>query len=240
MIEPHLLMRVEELSRFLTNGIHPIAHVGKFLVEKTFHNLDLVTCYFLRSDKDGKLRFAGGHNLPKEVTSKWGALDINEDLPATDCVRNKEIVWLNGKNEWETKYPKIKNWEVNPQLETFINVPIQVEGKSIACLGLSSKTDLKKSEELTSFLIAISGLTGLYAHNLNEFRNNGAGEVSRKVLSRRQNQILDRIREKLTNREIGEELGFSESTIRQETMRIYQILQVDNRRKAAAFKFIED
>ena len=48
------------------------------------------------------------------------------------------------------------------------------------------------------------------------------------------------MREKLTNREIGDELGYSESTIRQETMRIYQILDVDNRRQAAAFKFIED
>lgn len=240
MIEPHLLVRIEELTRFLTTGAHPIAHVGKFLVEKTFHNLDLLTCYFLRSDKDGKLRYAGGHNLPKEVTSKWGALDINDQLPATDCVRNKEIIWLNGKGDWEEKYPKIKNWEVNPNLNTFINIPIEVEGKSIACIGLSSRADVKKSEELSSFLIAISGLTGLYAQNLNEFKNSGAGEVSRKVLSRRQNNILDRIREKLTNREIGEELGYSESTIRQETMRIYQILQVDNRRKAAAFRFIED
>ena len=54
------------------------------------------------------------------------------------------------------------------------------------------------------------------------------------------NNILNLMREKLTNREIGDELGYSESTIRQETMRIYQILDVDNRRQAAAFKFIED
>ena len=51
---------------------------------------------------------------------------------------------------------------------------------------------------------------------------------------------MNLIREKLTNREIGEELGYSESTIRQETMRIYEILNVDNRRQAAAFKFLED
>ena len=62
----------------------------------------------------------------------------------------------------------------------------------------------------------------------------------RLVLGCQQNKILDLIREKLTNREIGEELGYSESTIRQETMRIYNILSVDNRREAAAFKFNED
>ena len=71
------------------------------------------------------------------------------------------------------------------------------------------------------------------------FRSRQQG-TSRRVLSRRQNNILNLIREKLTNREIGDELGYSESTIRQETMRIYQILHVNNRREAAAFKFIED
>ena len=75
------------------------------------------------------------------------------------------------------------------------------------------------------------------------FRNFRAARqqgTSRRVLSRRQNNILNLIREKLTNREIGDELGYSESTIRQETMRIYQVLHVNNRREAAAFKFIED
>ena len=38
--------------------------------------------------------------------------------------------------------------------------------------------------------------------------------------------ILNLIREGLTNHEIASELGFSESTIRQETMRIYQILKI--------------
>lgn len=35
-----------------------------------------------------------------------------------------------------------------------------------------------------------------------------------------------------TNPQIGKELGFSESTVRQETMRIYQILQVAGRKEA--------
>ena len=87
---------------------------------------------------------------------------------------------------------------------------------------------------------AVSGITGLYAQSLPELKSAIPGGVSRKVLLRRQNNILNLMREKLTNREIGDELGYSESTIRQETMRIYQILDVDNRRQAAAFKFIED
>ena len=151
-----------------------------------------------------------------------------------------EIVWLNGKDEWETQYPLMKEYKVNPKLNTFINIPMQVEGHPIACLGLSSRSDVKRSSELTSYLSAVSGITGLYVQNLPEFRGARQEGTSRRVLSRRQNNIINLIREKLTNREIGDELGYSESTIRQETMRIYQILNVGNRREAAAFKFIED
>ena len=134
----------------------------------------------------------------------------------------------------------MKDYPLNPELKTFINIPMQVEGHPIACIGLSSRADVKRTAELSSFLTAISGMTGLYAQNLPEFKGARQSGTSRRVLSRRQNNILNLIREKLTNREIGEELGYSESTIRQETMRIYEILSVDNRRHAAAFKFLED
>jgi DNA-binding CsgD family transcriptional regulator len=240
MIEPHLLMRIEELARFLTSGSHTAAALGKHLVEKTLTNLDLISLYFFRSDNDGKMRFAGGHNLPSQTTDKWPSFDIDTELPLTECVRNQETIWLTGKDEWESNYPLMKEYPVNPSLKTFINTPMRVEGHPIAALGLSSRAELKRSPELASFIAAVSGLTGLYAQNLPEFRGARQEGISRRILSRRQNNILNLMREKLTNREIGDELGYSESTIRQETMRIYEILSVDNRREAAAFKFLED
>ena len=45
-------------------------------------------------------------------------------------------------------------------------------------------------------------------------------------------KILDLMAQSLTNPQIAKELGFSESTVRQETMRIYQILQVSGRKEA--------
>ena len=240
MIEPNMLLRVEELARFLTSGAHTAAALGQHLVEKTFKNFDLISCYFFRADGDSKLRFAGGHNFPSILTDKWPAFDIDTELPLTECVRNRDIIWLTGKEEWESHYPSMKEYPLNPELKTFINIPLQVQGHPIACLGLSSRAEIRRSAELTSYLTAVSSMTGLYAQNLPEFRGALQEGTSRRVLSRRQNNILDLIREKLTNREIGDELGYSESTIRQETMRIYEILNVDNRREAAAFKFLED
>lgn len=52
-------------------------------------------------------------------------------------------------------------------------------------------------------------------------------------LSQRQIQILRGMVEGKTNHELATELGFSVSTIRHETMRIYQVLAVSDRKEAA-------
>ncbi len=52
--------------------------------------------------------------------------------------------------------------------------------------------------------------------------------------SARQMLVLHGIRDGKTNRAIAEDLGFSESTIRQETLRIYQALGVNSRRDAVS------
>jgi DNA-binding NarL/FixJ family response regulator len=61
-----------------------------------------------------------------------------------------------------------------------------------------------------------------------EHRESGNGQ-----LSQRQILILRGMVEGKTNHELANELGFSVSTIRHETMRIYQALAVSDRKEAA-------
>ena len=61
-----------------------------------------------------------------------------------------------------------------------------------------------------------------------EHRESGSGQ-----LSQRQILILKGMVEGKTNHELATELGFSVSTIRHETMRIYQALAVSDRKEAA-------
>jgi DNA-binding NarL/FixJ family response regulator len=63
---------------------------------------------------------------------------------------------------------------------------------------------------------------------------NGPGQVpaSPEDLTGRQLRILSHIQDGLVNLEIAKELMLSESTIRQETVRIYRALGVGNRQEA--------
>jgi DNA-binding CsgD family transcriptional regulator len=62
----------------------------------------------------------------------------------------------------------------------------------------------------------------------NESRDAGAGQLTPRQLS-----ILRGMVEGKTNHELATEMGFSVSTIRHETMRIYQALAVSDRKEAA-------
>ncbi|MEY3636492.1 MAG: hypothetical protein RL147_921 [Actinomycetota bacterium] len=63
---------------------------------------------------------------------------------------------------------------------------------------------------------------------VNDSRDAGAGQLSARQLS-----ILRGMVEGKTNHELATEMGFSVSTIRHETMRIYQALAVSDRKEAA-------
>ncbi len=58
-------------------------------------------------------------------------------------------------------------------------------------------------------------------------------EANPQALTSRQKLILQGMVDGKTNHELATELGFSVSTIRHETMRIYQTLAVSDRREAA-------
>jgi DNA-binding CsgD family transcriptional regulator len=74
--------------------------------------------------------------------------------------------------------------------------------------------------------VPVSKVVGINA--LNDSRDSGSGQ-----LTQRQILILRGMVEGKTNHELATEMGFSVSTIRHETMRIYQALAVSDRKEAA-------
>ena len=79
-----------------------------------------------------------------------------------------------------------------------------------------------------SFQNRTANSMALGANVVNDSRDSGAGQLSVRQLS-----ILRGMVEGKTNHELATEMGFSVSTIRHETMRIYQALAVSDRKEAA-------
>ena len=79
-----------------------------------------------------------------------------------------------------------------------------------------------------SFQIRRSPNQTISINSLDEVRDSGGAQLTGRQLS-----ILRGMVEGKTNHELATEMGFSVSTIRHETMRIYQALSVSDRKEAA-------
>jgi DNA-binding CsgD family transcriptional regulator len=79
-----------------------------------------------------------------------------------------------------------------------------------------------------SFQIRRSPNQAISINSLDRTRESGAAQLSARQLA-----ILRGMVEGKTNHELATELGFSVSTVRHETMRIYQALSVSDRKEAA-------
>ena len=102
---------------------------------------------------------------------------------------------------------------------------------------VSNKIDSQERIESICQLVGIF-LNGVSAfkpkEELENARNSqGDRDATKAVLTQRQLLILAGMIEGKTNHELAEDLGFSVSTIRHETMRIYSLLQVSDRKEAA-------
>jgi DNA-binding NarL/FixJ family response regulator len=105
--------------------------------------------------------------------------------------------------------------------------------------AVDDKDNLGSEIEEFSMLISLYvALKFWESVNQNGFSSNNWGTHSRNGnpdLTERQRVVLAGIVMKKTNNAIASELGYSISTIRHETMRIFEILGVSNRVEAASY-----
>lgn len=89
--------------------------------------------------------------------------------------------------------------------------------------------------KLSSFVETIFNLIGMQASAISR-RDKSKDPLDKisQILGRRQREILKLIADGMTNAQIDSELGFSESTIRQDTMKIYEALGVTGRKEATS------
>ena len=98
----------------------------------------------------------------------------------------------------------------------------------------NSVTDKKMVEEIVlDYAVPISLYLSLSNGGNKSAANLAHGDTGGGQLTARQLSILSGMVEGKTNHELATELGFSVSTIRHETMRIYQALSVSDRKEAA-------
>lgn len=171
-------------------------------------------------DDEGNLFFVGDFGFEKTLTGTNQT--IHEIKTRTD-----EIARINIG-------PDGYGWSDSGK---YLQIRIDDCGHARTWLTLGFAAPVKDKEDATALCRILALPLGNYAcFNLmpnRQFISSNRSNASRSDFSQRQLQILQGMVEGKTNHELASDLGFSVSTIRHETMRIYQSLGVSDRREAA-------
>ena len=153
---------------------------------------------------------------------------LMRDTPISIAVRTRQLHlatklpddWVNG-----TKLPTGLCYSAFP-----IQQDLLVRGAMM--LGHSSRKEAKDFiQDLYEILEAVTSLSLDYSRHDSRLGNNHSLPISQE-LTERQLKILGGIREGLTNYQIARIMNVSESTVKQESIRIYRFLDVNNRQEA--------
>ena len=224
--------RISTFIEFLNNINISIQDLTKFLALKTFNSYGAFAVYMMRLNTEAQLELMDSFGQTDEQRTGWRVIPLSQEVPATDAVKEDRLIWIADHADWEHFYPHLIEYPDSTNLRTLINAPLYMTGAPIGVLGVMCEKEVKPAPEDISFVDIISGLVSL--HVSKQQNRNIQLEERGAYLTKRQVTIIDMMSRQMTNMQIARELGYSESTVRHETMRIYETLQANGRREAVA------
>jgi DNA-binding CsgD family transcriptional regulator len=238
------LKHVTEFITFLSGKELTLEEILRHLVLVILSplNAEAILIRQLNSENQAVLVETWGISL--EIRQQYPvAYNLNDRYPTTDTLRNRATTFVNTLPDWGEDYPMLKNLQYTTGAKSYICIPIERTGTPVAALGVFSRDVISPNVEIEAFLKAVGSVFSMYMFR-QDSKTDGAMIVQEKYmpthvesndnkLTERQQVILRLISEDQTNLTISELLGYSESTIRQETIKIFAKLQCDGRNEAA-------
>jgi len=208
---------------------------------EVLNDFGVVATYVARLDSDGHISMIGSYGYSKQRVENTGRPSIWEDMSITETIRTGKVMVYETWAAYTKRHPG-KSHLASPG-KAFICVPLKVKGARAGGLGISFANEIQ-SLEINPRLWELLAAAG------NVFLTKGwASELLRKPpptqdfgedekfaaasLSDREKDVLRRVALGETNQQIAKELNFSESTIKQDTIRIFKVLGVKSRADAA-------
>ncbi len=193
---------------------------------------------------DGSLSLLASYGYPESQLQSLATVPLEFDAPLHRAMSTDEVVW----------FPEVIDVvEATGRLPIsladssgLILAPLTRLGIPLMVVALSFRDELPTNPASGPFVAAVKSLLELHLGQSESRRSDGhvpvpgdsadnrpskPADVS---LSARQLQVLTLLAQAKTNRSIALDLGYSESTIRQETLRLYRALNVNSRSDAVS------
>ena len=232
-----------EFIRFLNYKDHTIEEMLGHLILCTLAPLHATSGFVSTLDNQNSVTAVGGFGIPLKISERYSSTFLLTDkVPITDAIRLRKTILIDTLPNWPSEYPLLIDSPNETGDLCFIALPIEKSDTPAAVLGVFFSKQIKQDAHVDLFLESISYLLSMYLFPSIELEKidskhlNGNGTFSKpgtmETLSDRQLLILRLISLGHTNVSIAEMLKYSESTVRQETIRIFTKLRCTGRKEA--------
>lgn len=235
---------VSEFVEFLSVKDHSLEEILGHMVLRVLSPLDATSAFLFELNNENRVESSaryGASHLVRDIYPN--SYELRDRVPITDSIRTRSVVWVNTLPTWPEEYPILQAIPYTDPEKTFICFPIEKCGTPIAVLGIFCNPVIDPDAEIDAFLRAIGHVLSLHVYRSidtpAELRHHdkkstfGSNDGHIGELTERQGLILRMMSEGRTNLGISEMLGYSESTIRQETIKIFAKLRCHGREEAS-------
>jgi DNA-binding CsgD family transcriptional regulator len=240
-----------DFIKFLSEQDHNIEEVLGHLVLRVMAPLHATSAFISVLDNQNSIVVVGRFGIPEQISITYEErFQLSDQLPITDALRLRKIVVVNTLPNWPSEYPLLTNAPYPTQEAALISFPIERCGTPMAVASVFFNFKVLLNEETIEFIDSIANLLSMYLFSP-AYRQKAAPGFSPEdvigvdserglPLTQRQDLILRMISEGRTNNAIGDILQYSESTIRQETIKIFSKLGCDGRAEATEIYRIQE
>jgi DNA-binding CsgD family transcriptional regulator len=236
--------RVSEFISFLSLREHQLEDVLAHLVHRVLVDIQATSVFVSSLSPNNNVEYVGQFGLDPQIWELYPrTTSIFDKYPITDAMRTRKTTWINTLPDWGDEYPLLKPIEYPGKEKSFICMAIEKCATPVAVVGIFASPVIEVDGEIDAFLGTIANLLSLHLYSKDDLLSSQNGSPHKsaalkknktnEVLSERQMLILKMISENRTNISISELLGYSESTIRQETIKIYAKLGCNGREEAS-------
>ena len=229
--------RIEGLASALASKT-PLDSIGRLLALRVLANFDVYGVALVAVDGMGRYRTLSTFGYDENEIHSLNSTGLDWKTPLAAAIRDGRSVWFDHGSSTMAQFPDLQNVPVHPSIKATICLPIGHEAP-IAGLLITLRQEMEWAprevqEGFLSTLASLLSITVDSARVRSELVSRGSRPPAQKegTLSDRQIAILRLIAEGKTNKAIGSRLGYSESTVRHETMRIFRLLGVASRSQA--------
>lgn len=176
------------------------------VVHGGFTGVETHGCHIYVLDHNSNLKQVAGYGLAHEFAVE--ELSAWDKSPVAACIREKDLVFTAATKE---------------SGRSLICIPFLKDSTPVGAVCLTVSDGVKGVPEIPGLLTVVSKLGALYLETSgvkSAGRKDTTTTTNGEDLTKRQIQILDMMAEGMSNVEIAREMLLSESSIRQETVRI--------------------